>query len=391
VVSDSDGTVLYESGLCCGNCSICETIGLGKAKCPDVSVCGAPGNVSLEGRYIYLCKMGLGNISSPIPAADGNVANITAGPFLMSDMEDIFVFDLRENFELEEANFKRVTELLGQIPKVSPERVGALSNLLSLLTGSMWGSVTEGGKRTRDFEILQERTPDYVLKRKDEKFFAEYPVKTEKRLLASIAEFDRPKVQKLLNELLGHILFSAGEDFERIKTEIYELLVVISRSAIDVGVPRSRVLQMNRRFWWQAQSTTCIYSLCMLLADVMNRYVDNIFDYSSKKNMDVVYRAVQYMRQNYSSKITLEDVAKAVYLSPTYLCKIFKKEVGCNFNEYLNQLRIEKSKQLLMERGNRIVDVMTVVGFEDQSYFTKVFKKVAGVSPKHFRRSAEAV
>jgi YesN/AraC family two-component response regulator len=241
------------------------------------------------------------------------------------------------------------------------------------------------------FEILQENSADRILKNKESMPLSEYPVKKEKKLLASIAESDRPKVQKLLNELLGHILFSSGEDFDRIKSETYELLVVISRGAIDVGVPRNKVLQMNRKFWWQAQSISGIDGLCMLLSDVMNRYIDNIFDYSSKKNIDIIDKAIQYIHENYSNKITLEDVAREVYLSPTYLCKIFKKEVGSNFNEYLNQLRIEKSKTLLSQRGSRIADVIGLVGFEDQSYFTKVFKKVAGVSPKHFRKSAEAV
>jgi AraC-like DNA-binding protein len=394
VVSDSDGAVLYESGFCCGNCAICGVIGFEKVNCPGIGLGNWNGNANCEGKYIYLCPMGLGNISSTIPVPSGNVASITAGPFLMIDMEDFFAFDLKENFALEESKFKQAVELLGQIPKVSPERVGSLFNLLSLLAGHMW-NISSGNRafeaRSEDFEILQEPAPDNMLKKYEGSDFSEYPVKTEKKLLASIAESDRPRVQKLLNELLGHIFLSSDEDFERIKTETYELLVVISRGAIDVGVPRSRILQMNRTFWWQAQSVTSIYGLCMLLTDVINRYIDNIFDYASKKNLDVIYRAVQYIRQNYSSKITLEDVAKAVYLSPTYLCKIFKKEVGCNFNEYLNKLRIEKSKQLLAQHGSSIADIMTVVGFDDQSYFTKVFKRVAGVSPKHFRKSAEAV
>ncbi|MDR0764040.1 MAG: AraC family transcriptional regulator [Synergistaceae bacterium] len=126
------------------------------------------------------------------------------------------------------------------------------------------------------------------------------------------------------------------------------------------------------------------------VTDAADRYADNISDCSGGKNTDVIYRAVSYISRNYSKKITLEDVAREVYLSPAYLCKIFKKEVGCNFNKYLNRLRIEKSKELLSLRGSRIGDVVATVGFGDHSYFTKVFKRVVGVSPKRFRKSPKA-
>ena len=86
-------------------------------------------------------------------------------------------------------------------------------------------------------------------------------------------------------------------------------------------------------------------------------------------------------------KITLEEVASYVYLSPSYFSKVFKDEMHCNFNSYLNRLRIEKSKQLLLSENVRLVEVSGLVGFEDQSYFSKVFKKLTGVSPGKFRES----
>jgi two-component system response regulator YesN len=64
-----------------------------------------------------------------------------------------------------------------------------------------------------------------------------------------------------------------------------------------------------------------------------------------------------------------------VYLSPAYFSKIFKEEVKTNFNNYLNLVRIEMSKKLLLDDSMSLVDISSYVGYEDQSYFSKVFKK----------------
>jgi YesN/AraC family two-component response regulator len=82
----------------------------------------------------------------------------------------------------------------------------------------------------------------------------------------------------------------------------------------------------------------------------------------------------------------LEDVARVVFLSPTYVSKIFKNEMKCNFSTYLNKIRVEKSKVLLLDNNINLIDISSKVGFDDQSYFSKVFKKITGVTPGKFRR-----
>ena len=84
-------------------------------------------------------------------------------------------------------------------------------------------------------------------------------------------------------------------------------------------------------------------------------------------------------------RITLDDTAAHVYLSPSYLSKIFKEEMRTTFNAYLNSVRVEKSKTILLSNSLSISEVSDLVGFADQSYFNKVFKKYAGITPKKYR------
>jgi AraC-like DNA-binding protein len=389
---NSSGEILHECGLGCGSCGICEAIGIERPQCHELYDYGVSERSCFGYKHFSFCPVGLCHLYSPVMRTDGEVVNIVAGPFLMADLEDFIANDLRQKRSLTGADLAQAVKLLVRIPNITPGKANDLSNMLSLMAGSIRGSLATAAPFEADAQaddVIQSQFSEYIFKRKEVRHLPEYPVKTEKRLLASIADSDKPKAQKLLNQLLGHILFSSGGDFDRMKSETYELLVLISRGAIDVGVSASRALGINNKFWREAQSVSDIYELCMLLSEVMNDYIDCIFSLSHKKNIGDINKAVQYIWQNYSNKITLEDAAKAVYLSPTYFCKVFQKRMGCSFNMYVNRLRIEKSKQLLLQYDLRIADIVSMVGFEDQSYFTKVFKRIAGVSPTHFRRAIE--
>ena len=84
-------------------------------------------------------------------------------------------------------------------------------------------------------------------------------------------------------------------------------------------------------------------------------------------------------------QITLDETAEHVHLHPSYFSTLFKQSTGSSFKEYLNMVRIEESKRLLANTDFSIIDIAIAAGFEDQSYFSKVFKKYTGITPKQYR------
>lgn len=117
--------------------------------------------------------------------------------------------------------------------------------------------------------------------------------------------------------------------------------------------------------------------------------MDSIFDFTGVRHTNVIHKSIQYLNTHYREKITLEDVARWVYLSPAYFSRVFKAEMGESFTAYLNRIRIEHSKELLRHKSIRLTDIALLVGFEEQSYFTKVFKKLVGVPPLQYRNSKD--
>ena len=95
--------------------------------------------------------------------------------------------------------------------------------------------------------------------------------------------------------------------------------------------------------------------------------------------------ALLYIKQNYNRNLTLEETAGYVHLNPSYFSSLFKQTCGSSFKEYLNYVRVEESKHLLTNTNYSIIDIALSTGFENQSYFTKVFKKYTGLTPKQYR------
>lgn len=96
-----------------------------------------------------------------------------------------------------------------------------------------------------------------------------------------------------------------------------------------------------------------------------------------------IEKLISFMSDNYCAKITLQELAKQIHISPTYLESIFKSITGKSPINYLISIRIQKAKELLLD-GHKISEVASKVGFSDVFYFSKCFKKCEGVSPSHF-------
>lgn len=95
--------------------------------------------------------------------------------------------------------------------------------------------------------------------------------------------------------------------------------------------------------------------------------------------------AIAYIRKNCMEGLSLNQLADYVHLSPNYLSNLFKKEVGYRLSDYVNELRIEKAKYLLLNTRERSHEIASELGFSDPAYFCKVFKKYTGLSPAEYR------
>jgi len=99
----------------------------------------------------------------------------------------------------------------------------------------------------------------------------------------------------------------------------------------------------------------------------------------------VISRAKEYIREHHTEDLSLGQVAKFVNTSTFYFCKMFKKVTGINFTNYVSRVRIEESKNLLLNPNLRVSEIAFEVGFQSLTHFNRVFKKILGQSPTEYR------
>ncbi|EXX87520.1 chemotaxis protein CheY [Paenibacillus darwinianus] len=107
-----------------------------------------------------------------------------------------------------------------------------------------------------------------------------------------------------------------------------------------------------------------------------------------QQTVTVLDRARQYIRERFTEEVSLEEVADFVHLNPHYFSKIFKQQVGETFIDFVTRLRIDRAKSLIAADRLSLKEVCFEVGYKDPNYFSRVFKKITGVSPSEYRGQA---
>ena len=94
------------------------------------------------------------------------------------------------------------------------------------------------------------------------------------------------------------------------------------------------------------------------------------------------------IKKDYSREdLDITTLADSVYLTPTYLSNLFKKETGFTIGQYITLVRIKASKELLGDKSLKLYQVAEQCGYSDQNYFAKIFKRQEGINPSDFRKT----
>ncbi len=128
-------------------------------------------------------------------------------------------------------------------------------------------------------------------------------------------------------------------------------------------------------------------SIVNLLSNFTAKVINEIKHSKYSNSKLIVSRAINYIKNNYDKKISLEDIAQELNLSKHYFCSVFKKETGETTSLYINKLRIGKAKKMLLKQDYKIKEIFEEVGFSNQHYFSKVFKKITGMTITEYRDS----
>jgi two-component system response regulator YesN len=167
---------------------------------------------------------------------------------------------------------------------------------------------------------------------------------------------------------------------EQVKHEAYYLLTDIYERQANTEPPLSEGLDLLK----QAETLDKIASLLKRgLEEIKRTFIPKLPDNGNGGQM--ITKALKYIDDHYTENLTLQIVANTLHVSKNYFSSLFKKQTGCNFIDYLIELRIRVAKKLLTEEGGRIYSIAETVGFNDVRYFIKIFKKLTDLTPLEYR------
>ena len=211
-----------------------------------------------------------------------------------------------------------------------------------------------------------------------------YPLEKEKSFLAALRKGDISEAIKILNELLAVLFFSNSGQFKYVQLRATELIVLISR--IELSPAKSSVsLETNSQNLKMVQDAKTPEEMADVLNIIVEQTAANISSFKGVPHAMALRKAESYIMENFTRKISLKEISKVAGLSPPYFSTIFKEEMGENLSKYLNRLRVEKASSLLLETEMPLAEIASCCCFEDQSWFSKIFKAYTGISPGKFR------
>lgn len=211
-----------------------------------------------------------------------------------------------------------------------------------------------------------------------------YPYELEKDCVHAIQKLDleraRERIQQIATVLQKEYQYRV--DFNRQATGLYVVLKRAIRQKFGSNVAIAEHAD-------DMIENVYNYSTMMSFFGTLIDYVDEVVDKKENRNEQLIHRVCEYVNENYKREISLEEAAGIAGFSTYYFVKLFKEYQGMSFVDYLVSVRTEHAKQLFDTTDMNISEVGSEVGYNDPNYFTRVFKKVEGLTPSVYKSKKE--
>jgi len=216
----------------------------------------------------------------------------------------------------------------------------------------------------------------------------DYPIAKEKELFERIRnEEGRANVEEVVDEFYGYLLKDGPLDRQNMDEFTIRFLFGIEQRALAESQDESAFKG------YKGYDILTVVDLETL--DEMKRYVakqlEGLLESApfgqAEHQRTIIKKSIEYLEQEYECA-TLQNTARKVYITPTYLSALFKSNTGKTFIEQLTDIRIKKAKQMLKQTQLKNYEVAEKVGYKDPRYFSQIFKKKVGLSPSEYRESA---
>lgn len=388
-IFDKNGERLISSNYPIPVVSFCNLVqSINPEICTKCYVLGGVHSEKIGEAYMFFCPYGLVNWMMPIINLKQETLYVTGGPILIHEIDD---FLLKTIYEAQPLLVEKITRfelenMLKEIKIIKARKARYLVDLLFRASKSIANTDILKLNHNRQYNLFKSELVDNISDfKKTSKDFIEnsksYLYKKEEILISQIKLGYIDVAREILNEIIAFMFYENADNMDYLKWRTSKLIIILAQVFCDIGADANKIKKTKFEYLELIYKANNINDLSMHLHKVFNYFSNLILPIVNVKNRDLVLQAINYIRENIYKNISLKEVASQVNIHPVNFSKIFKKETGELFTDYVNRLKTELSKELLNEKVP-LADVAVILGYNDQSYFTKMFKKYQGATPK---------
>lgn len=341
---------------------------------------------SLGEAYVFTCHADLNHIAFPLLSRGELFGTIIVGPFLMDTPDSTFVGTLIEKHPVSPMLALILNSQLDKVPVIVPLRVNHLKKLLDHLLSPLMPSAHQLLLEEQQKAYQQARINETIQIYKDEASPTDGRCYYEKEaiLLDRVRAGDTNGAREALDNLIAQVFYTDGASADSLCMHSHSILAALATAVVRGGASADLIYKLHRHYYPKMKNESTADGLSFLLQEALESFMGEMLGINDNGNI-YVRSALRYMAENYNCPLTLETVAEAVFLSPNYFSTLFRKTVGVSFRHHLCRIRVEESKRLLLSTDYSLTDIAIAMGFNDQSYYCKVFKRITGLTPGQYR------
>ena len=320
--------------------------------------------------------------------------HLVIGPFVENPLNDALIYPIVNDLQLNLDYTSKLKLYYKSIPSIDTLTV---YEILFTINEYITKNQNPPPLNTIDLSILPKQDSSYDLFVKDLNRMSMYRKLEERyacedRLLSYIEKGDIVLAQKeFAKNFISHSeIIRTKDSIRNTKNLLLIANTLFRRSAYIGGVPPIYLDELSGKWAIKIEQTVSFEALNNLHSQMINSYCLLTKEHSLSKYSPIVKQALMFINLNISSNLTVKNVAHEVGLSPDYLTRLFKKELGINIITYINRKRIYNSLELLKNTNLSIEEIGDLIGLSNTSYFYTIFKREIGVSPKQYRNSLKS-
>lgn len=343
------------------------------------------GSLANNQMILFKDRLKMSYLISIITAGETDRYLVSLGPFMDEDIKNEDIKYLGHIMKLSIENIPILQNYYGKLPLMNHEEIADIADIFNSV---LKNDVVET-ERIEDITRTKLPKENRFSNKFDQYDFVEQNYQSENMLLKAIESGNVETVTPFMDIKNNMVSIPSRNKYDSLrdtKNIVITLNSISARAAIKGGLNLHLAHSISTKYAIAIENHTSVDGVLKLASELIREYTQSVRDYSLKKYTPLIKQALIIIRKNITMPVTLKTIAAKLHTSSEHLSREFKKELGKNITNYINELKIKESVDLIESKKYSISDIAFIFGYSSSSYYSTVFKKVMGMSPADCQR-----